>query len=201
MCQPGLQLAASSSSSGSGGGGGSGSSGSGSSGSSGSGDGISNYGYPSFNMHKLANNALAHAGTHAYMAPEVYQNHSRSHGDYDLIKADIWSLGMTLLVLVLKGNPWNEPHGIDPVFALMKQCEPHGVAHLLRHTPGCGCRVTPYPDGRGRGGMTDIPSGGYAMVDPNITAAVVELLDGMLNTNPDLRWTLEQILAHRWFRE
>lgn len=56
-------------------------------------------------------------GTNKYMAPEVFSSSNRDTGPfYDPRKADVWSLGIVLFMLLFRGNPWNLPDASDERF-------------------------------------------------------------------------------------
>jgi len=64
-------------------------------------------------------------GKFGYMAPEIFEGKN-----YDGCVADIWSLGVILLVLLSRSNVFSEPSLHDPAFKhVMKK---DGVASLLR---------------------------------------------------------------------
>jgi len=63
-------------------------------------------------------------GKWAYMAPEIFEGKN-----YNGCVADIWSLGVILLVLLSFGNPFSQPSLCDPIFQHVMRGG--GVASLL----------------------------------------------------------------------
>jgi len=70
------------------------------------------------------------------MAPEVFCSSNRDAGPfYDPRKADVWSLGIVLFMLLFRGNPWNLPDATDERFKFIisdTRGEPPRVAQHLQ---------------------------------------------------------------------
>ncbi|OQR98862.1 protein kinase [Achlya hypogyna] len=63
-------------------------------------------------------------GKYFYMAPEIYLGSS-----YDAVKADLWSLGMLLLIMLTGMPPFGKANCTDPVFVAY---ETHGIRKILK---------------------------------------------------------------------
>lgn len=57
------------------------------------------------------NGRTTRVGKQGYMAPEVWQR-----GLFDAQKADVWSLGVTLMCMLVGAPPWEEPSAVDKRF-------------------------------------------------------------------------------------
>ncbi|KAL1914854.1 uncharacterized protein VTP21DRAFT_7946 [Calcarisporiella thermophila] len=69
-------------------------------------------------------------GTLAYIPPEQHEDAALEGKEYDAAKGDIWALGILLLAMLTRKNPWQEASERDPVFAAYVR-DPLGVLEAL----------------------------------------------------------------------
>ena len=53
------------------------------------------------------------------MAPEIWENAAKKEGDYDGVKADCFSLGVTLFAMVYRKLPFGKALNTDSLYALL----------------------------------------------------------------------------------
>ena len=108
-------------------------------------------------------------GSPSYCAPEV-----RTGQGYDGFRADVWSLGVCFFAMLSGFFPLEESCANDPRFAalLAAQCQGQTTTHTVY--------------------------GWYKQSYAHLSAAAVELIDGMLTMNPAQRLELPDVLRHRW---
>jgi len=116
-------------------------------------------------------------GTNKYMAPEVFNSSRDSPAFYDPRKADVWSLGIVLFMLLFRGNPWNLPDPSDDRFKF-----------IYTDTGGDPVRVAR--------NFQMILESWRMPCEPGI----VQLLSVML-CDAKYRWQLEAIVNHVWLQE
>lgn len=113
-------------------------------------------------------------GTHAYMAPEMFQD--ADNGDYDPAAVDVWSLGVMLYVMIAIRYPFGFDSG-----------------------PGCStteqvrrriCNIAPKPNSD----FQFTPAEKFASGD------LRTLLCGMLTVDAAQRTTLAEVQASNWVR-
>jgi serine/threonine protein kinase len=102
-------------------------------------------------------------GKTKYMAPELVVS---APLDVDGRKLDVWSLGVTLFMLITQTEPFHIASVSDSRYNLMV------LKGQLREV---------------------LQSWGF-----NVSPGLMELLENMLNPNPELRPTVDEIAAHPW---
>jgi len=105
-------------------------------------------------------------GKPKYMSPEVY-NLRR----YDGFKADVWSLGVVLWVMITGGLLYRKPTILDKRFSLLEEGE-EGIERLLQVD-----------------GIQDI------------NPTLIHLFSRMLDVNPITRYVIEDVLSHPWLND
>ena len=94
-----------------------------------------------------------------YIAPEVF-----SEGvQYDPVRADMWSLGIILYILLTGAPPMASPSLNDPSYDYLRK---YGMSRL------CEARGFHFP------------------------AAIMKVLDGLVEINPETRWDMKDLLSH-----
>ena len=58
-------------------------------------------------------------GSWRYMAPEIWETGKKKEGDYDVVKADCFSLGVTLFAMVFRKMPFGKAINSDSLYALL----------------------------------------------------------------------------------
>ncbi|TYZ64828.1 hypothetical protein PybrP1_008733 [[Pythium] brassicae (nom. inval.)] len=111
------------------------------------------------------------AGTYAFMAPETLKG-----GAYDAYSADVWALGVTLHALALGRIPFYDPD----VVTLFEQIENEPI-------------VLPSSNDDNHNNNNESEGG----VSQNMCA----FLYGLLEKDPEKRWSLKQCKAHPWLVE
>ena len=98
----------------------------------------------------------------------------RAGQGYDGFRADVWSLGVCFFAMLSGFFPLEESCAKDPRFAalLAAQCQGQTTTHTVY--------------------------GWYKQSYAHLSAAAVELIDGMLIMNPAQRLELTDVLRHRW---
>lgn len=79
-------------------------------------------------------------GTRPYMAPEVVLNYNREDLHYDGMKADIWSCGVSLYVMLVRHYPFERPHedGARDMIAIYQRIL-NGQYHIPEGHMSAGC--------------------------------------------------------------
>ena len=113
-------------------------------------------------------------GTHAYMAPEMFDD--LDSGKYDPAAVDVWSLGVMLYVMIAVRYPFGHTEGPG--------CQT--TSEVRRRI----CNRTPKPNSD----FQFIPADRFASRD------LRELLCGMLAVDPGQRMTLAQVRESNWVR-
>ncbi|KAI8477398.1 MAG: kinase-like domain-containing protein, partial [Monoraphidium minutum] len=112
-------------------------------------------------------------GTALFVAPEVMHNFANQ--PYDGAKADVWSCGIVLFILLFGRHPFLRPED------------------------------TPLPEQQQMLALfTRTRRDEFAMQAAEVaavSAACADLLTRMLQTRPERRYSMADILAHPWFRE
>jgi serine/threonine protein kinase len=108
-------------------------------------------------------------GSPSYCAPEV-----RTGQGYDGFRADVWSLGVCFFAMLSGFFPLEESCANDPRFAALLAAQ-------------CGGQTT-----------THTVYSWYGQSYAHLSAAAVELIDGMLTMNRAQRLELPDVLRHRW---
>ncbi|PNW86177.1 hypothetical protein CHLRE_02g075900v5 [Chlamydomonas reinhardtii] len=131
-----------------------------------------------FNLHlKIADFGLSKEGMHSqpksrvgtvtYMAPEVLR--AGPSRRYDGNKADIWSAGIVLYVMLFARAPFD-----DPLATTDKARRDATMQQILR-------------------GEWNVPA------SVPVAPECLDLLRGILSPDPNTRFTLAQIMSHPWF--
>jgi serine/threonine protein kinase len=103
-------------------------------------------------------------GSRSYLAPEVLKG---SH--YDGLKADVWSLGVTLYAMLASGFPWYQAAETDARFARLSAKQ------------------------RAGGSISS-----EVALAQEISPEAIAVLDMALQVDPDKRATLQEILSSDW---
>jgi serine/threonine protein kinase len=115
-------------------------------------------------------------GTPNYIAPEI-ETLENGHS-YAGLKADIYSLGVTLHILLTGGLPTDESNQHS-----FSTCESGSTkSDTSENTPDSQDKC--FSDGKTNQNMTD---------------EAMDLLSGMLAKNPNDRMTIDDVIAHPWF--
>eukprot|EP00613_Pedinella_sp_CCMP2098_P007405 CAMPEP_0171611150 /NCGR_PEP_ID=MMETSP0990-20121206/10459_1 /TAXON_ID=483369 /ORGANISM="non described non described, Strain CCMP2098" /LENGTH=452 /DNA_ID=CAMNT_0012174667 /DNA_START=31 /DNA_END=1389 /DNA_ORIENTATION=- len=111
-------------------------------------------------------------GTSTYQSPEVLRNSTRGSIPYDGVKADLWSVGVVLFVMVMGYPPLERANTADWYFAALSKgrTDRFWQAHN-RTLPAHG----------------DYPSHSF-----------MDLVSRLLCVDPNRRVTLEEVLRHPW---
>ena len=115
---------------------------------------------------------LERCGSLSYRAPEVV-----SGPGYDGFQADVWSLGVCLFAMLSGFFPLEEASHHDWRYGRLCAVQRNGHS------------------------TTKSVLAWYRRSCAHLSAPVVQLLDGMLTIDPQLRMTMEAVLAHPWCRE
>lgn len=124
----------------------------------------------------------AACGRPAYLPPELlafvqdekkirhHESESWAHSSFDPFKVDIWALGVIMLVLISGGMPWDAR--IGPTREQIMFFRKGGLRNLI------SC---------------------WKLAD-TISCEAVDLLERLLDTNPDTRWSISKVSSHPWLR-
>ena len=112
-------------------------------------------------------------GTPSYLAPEL-----RSPGQLDLFAADVFSLGVTLYIMVAGAMPWYKTYRLDQHFDAYRR---------LRAGQGVRDFVARFPAGR--------------VIAQRMSDSLVQLLDDCMSLDPQRRPTAAQLLGYAWFSD
>lgn len=112
-------------------------------------------------------------GSPTYLAPEL-----RGPGQLDLFAADVFSLGVTLYIMVAGAMPWFKTHRLCPHFADYRRLRAgQGVRdHVRRDRAPVSCRA----------------------IADTMSAGLVQLLDDCMSLDPGVRPTAAQLLGYAW---
>jgi len=124
-------------------------------------------------------------------------------GGYDACTADVWSYGISLLVLATGKIPFRAASPISKTFrSFVRATQPHVLAeHEVLIAPqaeewGCSDVLGAHADGdSSRGGGADPPWAWPRGFSP----ALIHLLRGCLAVRPQERFSMQQVKSHPWF--
>lgn len=121
-------------------------------------------------------------GSEPYIAPEQFHNKP-----YDARLVDIWAVGVVYYCLLFQELPWRVAQTSDPLFAAYATA----CTAAPFSAPPAGA---PAPSGRDTG-----PGPTFPTTINNISPRSARpLLRRILEPNPKLRCTIEEVIAHAW---
>lgn len=127
------------------------------------------------NMGEVRLSAAGICGSLPYIAPEVMAK----KGSYDPRPLDVWSCAIVYLTMTFGGCPWQ---AAKPEYQYYARFKKGWDEWLPRHPDG---KITDGPDGHPKCGKL------FSLINP---PAIKRLIMRMLNPNPDVRLTIEEVL-------
>ncbi|KAF1981253.1 kinase-like protein, partial [Aulographum hederae CBS 113979] len=127
-------------------------------------------------------NKISFAGSLEYASPELINSR---HALYSPA-ADVWALGVVLFALITAKLPWS--HSFQPRLAVMI------ISGKWDEEVVRGASCFKFVEKEGADGEGE----GEGEVDEENLANAMELLRGCLDTDPETRWTVGEVLECRW---
>ena len=129
--------------------------------------------------------------------------------------ADIWALGVTLFATVVGHFPWDvADRAVDRSYATWADCDSFNIARAERRAEdaassrassspaSCSSMASALSESSAADlddAVRDLATKLLAGCDRSISAALFDLLLGMLDPDPATRATMEEVAVHRWF--
>jgi len=122
-------------------------------------------------------------GSDPYIAPEIWASKAGNQ-HYDGVEADIWAAGVLLICLTERHFPWSVAKNSEPLFLKwVRVCESTVSSDVTSQNQ---------PDGN-----TELKES-IRQLAPDLPTASWDCIHGMLETNPQKRWSINDVCADQW---
>lgn len=129
-------------------------------------------------------------GTKPFMAPEIYANEEA----YDGVATDLWGAAVILYCLLTNQKLYSEPHRRDPSYMYFVQARGLSSEPLNERAMGMLHRVNDLKANDGRAASVLKKWRDQAEAHQSLSDEAVSLLESLLATDPNERWTLAQAM-------